>query len=147
MILQKQNRCVKKSSLYCVELIPYTKSARIKFSKQTNLLFSILTWYREDAWLLRLRLPEHCVCAFSFSNTFITIHNVCLRNHLVISPRKGKGEKLNMITIHLALFITLIVLAIIGLASIALVVSVLVVSKRTETQISNKALEENNDEN
>jgi len=50
-----------------------------------------------------------------------------------------------MISIHLALFITLIVLSIIGLLSIGLVISVVIISKRTESQFSNKALAEDID--
>lgn len=50
-----------------------------------------------------------------------------------------------MISIHLALFITLIVLSIIGLLAIGLIISLMVISKRTESQLSNKALAEDID--
>ncbi len=50
-----------------------------------------------------------------------------------------------MVSIHLWLLITLIILAIIGLLSIGLIISLMVISKRTESQLSNKALAEDVD--
>ena len=50
-----------------------------------------------------------------------------------------------MVSIHLWLLITLIILAIIGLLSIVLIISLMVISKRTESQLSNKALAEDVD--
>lgn len=50
-----------------------------------------------------------------------------------------------MVSIYLWLLIALIILAIIGLLAIGLIISLIVVSKRTETQLSNKALAEDID--
>lgn len=50
-----------------------------------------------------------------------------------------------MVSIHLWLLITLIILSIIGLLAIGLIVSLIVISKRTESQLSNKALAEDID--
>ena len=59
--------------------------------------------------------------------------------------RTGKEANLNMVSIYLWLLIALIILAIIGLLAIGLIISLIVVSKRTETQLSNKALAEDID--
>ena len=50
-----------------------------------------------------------------------------------------------MVSINLWLLIALIILAIIGLLAIGLIVSLIVISKRTESQLSNKALAEDID--
>ena len=50
-----------------------------------------------------------------------------------------------MVSIYLWLLITLIILAIIGLLAIGTIISLMVISKRTESQLSNKALAEDID--
>jgi len=70
---------------------------------------------------------------------------VCTTTDLKEPAEREKEKNLNMVSIHLWLLITLIILAIIGLLAIGLIVSLMVISKRTESQLSNKALAEDID--